>query len=126
LQRVLHRLDDDLLARLEQLADALALAPAAAAAGDLDARHHDVVSVQEAVLVEPDVDERGLEPGQHVVDAALVDVSNDGPRAAALYIELADPPVLGRLLPPASPPRAPLGLLLCLRGGSGVALRLQD
>ena len=95
LQRVLDRLDEDLLARLEQLGDALALrAAAAAAAGDLDAREHDVVGVQEAVLLEPDVDERRLEPGQDVVDLALVDVSDDRARSAALYVELRDAPVV--------------------------------
>ena len=93
LQRVLDRLDEDLLARLEQLGDALALAAGAAAAGHLDAGDDDVVGVQEAVLLQADVHERGLEAGQDVVDLALVDVADDRARAAALDVELADPPV---------------------------------
>ena len=71
LQRVLDDLDHDLLAGLEQLADRLALRAGAAAARDLDARDDDLVDVQEAVLVEADVDERGLQPGQDVVDRPL-------------------------------------------------------
>ena len=94
LQRVLDDLDDDLLAGLEQLGDLLARALAAAAL-DLDAREHDLVDVQEAVLVEPDVDERRLEPGQDVVDLALVDVAHDGAVAAALEVELRDAVVGG-------------------------------
>src|SRR4051794_20281883 len=66
LQRVLDDLDDDLLGGLEQLADALALGAGAAAARDLDARHDDLGDVQEAVLVEADVDERGLQARQDV------------------------------------------------------------
>ena len=97
LERVLDDLDDDLVAGLQHLRDALALRAVAAAAGELDARHDDVVGMQEAVLVDPDVDERRLEPGQDVVDAALVDVPDDRARAAPLDVELADPPV--RLLP---------------------------
>ena len=52
-------------------------AAAAPAARDLDSREGDVVGVEEAVLVEADVDEGGLEAGQDVVDLALVDVSDD-------------------------------------------------
>ena len=91
LQRVLDGLDQDLLARLQQLGDALAaLAAGAAAAGHLDAGHDDVVGVQEAVLLEADVHERGLEAGQDVVDLALVDVADDRARAAALDVDLGD------------------------------------
>jgi hypothetical protein len=43
----------------------------------VDARQHDLVDVQEAVLVEPEVDERRLEARQDVVDLALVDVPDD-------------------------------------------------
>ena len=64
-----------------------ALAPAA---GNLDARHDDVVDVQEAVLVQADVHERGLEAGQDVVDLALVDVSDERAVAEALDVELPD------------------------------------
>ena len=63
---------------------------AAAAARRLDARQHDLVDVQEAVLVQADVDERGLQPGQDVVDLALVDVADDRAVAAALEVELGD------------------------------------
>ena len=92
LQRVLDDLHDDLLARLEQVGDlrAALLGGAAAAPRRLDARQHDLVDVQEAVLVEADVDERGLQAGQDVVDLALVDVADDGAVAAALEVELGD------------------------------------
>ena len=86
LQRVLDDLDDDLLPGLEQIGDARAAA--AAALGLLDAGQHDLVDVQEPVLVEPDVDEGGLEAGQDVVDAALVDVADDRAPAAALEVDL--------------------------------------
>jgi hypothetical protein len=56
----------------------------------LDPRQHDLVDVQEAVLLEADVDERGLEAGQDVVDLALVDVADDRARAAALEVDLGD------------------------------------
>jgi hypothetical protein len=46
--------------------------------------------VQEPVLLEADVDERGLEPGQDVVDLALVDVADDRSAAAALEVDLGD------------------------------------
>src|SRR5439155_6464593 len=91
LERVLHDLHDDLLARREQVGD---LAPAAAAApapGRLDAGLHDLIDVQKAVLLQADVDERRLQAGQHVVDLALVDVSDDRAPAAALYVQLSDP-----------------------------------
>ena len=90
LQRVLDHLHDDLLARLEQLGDLL-LRAAAAAPGDLHAGQHDLIDVQEPVLLEADVDERGLQPGQDVVDLALVDVADDRAPAAALDVELSYP-----------------------------------
>jgi hypothetical protein len=65
--------------------------------------------VQEAVLVEPDVDERRFQAGQNVVHPALVDVSDYGARSPALYVELTD---------------APLGLGLTF--GVGGSLRLQN
>src|ERR687896_2476909 len=116
LQRILDRRDEDLLPRLQQLGDPLALAPAPAApaAGHPDARGHHVVRVQEAVLLQPDIDERRLEPGQDVVDLALVDVSDDGPRSAALDVELRDAPVVACFLA-ASPVRS-----------GGRTLRFQD
>ena len=89
LQRVLDDLDNDLLAGLQHLGDLAAVPPGAAApAGRLDARQHDLVDMQEAVLLEPDVDERGLESSEHVVDPALVDVADDRARSAALQIQL--------------------------------------
>jgi hypothetical protein len=88
LQRVLDDLHHDLLAGLEQVGDLRPALPAAAAPRRLDARQHDLVDVQEAVLVEADVDEGGLQPGQDVVDLALVDVADDGAAAAALEVQL--------------------------------------
>ena len=81
---------------------------AAAALHLLDAREHDLVDVQEAVLLEADVDERRLEAGQDVVDPALVDVADDRAAAAALEVDLGDA-VAGRqaaLLAAPSPLRA--------------------
>ena len=86
LQGVLDDLDDDLLPRLEQLVDARPVA--AAALGLLDAGQHDLVDVQEPVLVEPDVDERRLEAGEDIVDAAVVDVADDRAAAATLEVDL--------------------------------------
>ena len=90
LQRVLDDLHDDLLAGLQQVGDLAPAAAAAAALRRLDAGQHDLVDVQEAVLLEADVDERGLQAGQDVVDLALVDVADDRARAAALEVELSD------------------------------------
>ena len=103
LERILDRLDQDLLAGLQELGDALALAASAASAAaaapcDLHAREDHVVRVQEAVLVEADVNEGGLEAGQDVVDLALVDVSDDRAVALALYVELGNAPVVGLLV----------------------------
>ena len=88
---------------------------AAAPPRDLDPGEHDVVRVEEAVLVEADVHERGLEAGQDVVDLALVDVSDDRAVALALYVELGNAPVVGLLL-----------LLLLPLTSGGAALRFQD
>ena len=97
LERVLDDLHDDLLAGLQQIGDLRGLAPgAAAAARRLDARQHDLIDVQEAVLLQADVDERGLEAGEHVVDAPLVDVADDRAGAAALQVELGDRVAGGR------------------------------
>ena len=62
LHRVLHRLDEDRLAAADEVLDAAAVAALELGADDL-------VDVEEAVLLEADLDERGLHPGQHVVDA---------------------------------------------------------
>jgi hypothetical protein len=48
----------------------------------------DLVDVQESVSLQADVDERGLHSGEDVVYDPLIDVADDGARAAALYIEL--------------------------------------
>ncbi len=89
LQRVLDDLHHDLLPWLEQLGD---LATAAASAlGRLDAGEHYLIDVQEAVLLQADVDERRLQARQHIVDLALVDVADDRAPAAALDIELSYP-----------------------------------
>ena len=48
----------------------------------------DVRDVQEAVALEPEVDEGRLHAGQHLRDAALVDVADDAPIALALDEEL--------------------------------------
>ena len=99
LQGVLDDLDDDLLAGLEQIGDVATVARAAAAAARrLDARQHDLVDVQEAVLLQADVDERRLQPGEDVVDPALVDVADDRAVAPALQIQLGDSIVAGRRL----------------------------
>src|SRR6185312_834465 len=87
LERVLDDLHDDLLARFEQVGD-LAPASPAPAADRLDARQHDLVDVQEAVLLKADVNERRLQARQDVVDLALVDVADDRALAAALGVEL--------------------------------------
>src|SRR6202012_1858464 len=98
LQRILDDLDDDLLPGLEQVGDVAAVTGAATpTARGLDARQHDLVDVQKAVLLQADVDERGFEAGEDVVDLALVDVADDRAVALALQIQLGNPVVPGRL-----------------------------
>jgi hypothetical protein len=63
--------------------------------GGLDAREDDLVDVQEAVLVQADVDERGFEARENVVHDALVDVADDRAAPAALEVDLRDPEALG-------------------------------
>src|SRR5215213_4992574 len=99
LERVLDDLDHDLLAGLDEVGDLLAALLAAAAPRRLDAGQDDLVDVQKAVLVEADVDEGGLEPGQDVVDLALVDVADDRAVAAALEVQLGDAVALIGALP---------------------------
>ena len=53
-----------------------------------------VRDVQVGALLEADVDERGLHPGEHALDPALVDVAGDAALALALDVELAQVPVL--------------------------------
>src|SRR5581483_6827965 len=99
----------------------------------------DLVDVEEAVLLEADLHERGLHAGQHVVDAAEIDVPGDRAPLRPLEVDLADldrddqlalrlrQRSAARRLPPAGPlaaaallplrERLPLGCLrLPLRG----------
>ena len=88
LHRVLDRLDEDRLAALDQVLDL----PGAAAALELGA--DDLVDVEEAVLLESDLDERGLHPRQDVVDGAEVDVAGDRAVLGPLEVDLGDDVVL--------------------------------
>ena len=88
LHRVLDRLDEHGLAALDQVLD---LAGAAAA---LELGADDLVDVEEAVLLEADLDERRLHPGQHVVDRAEVDVAGDRAVLGPLEVDLGDDAVL--------------------------------
>ena len=56
--------------------------------------HDDLVHVEEAVAVEPDVDERRLHARQDVVDDALVDVPGDRAMRSPPEVHLGDLPVL--------------------------------
>src|ERR1700722_1920882 len=64
--------------------------PSRAVPRSLDAREHDLVDVEEAVLLKADVDERGLQPGEHVVHAPFVDVPDDRAVAFPLEVKLGD------------------------------------
>ena len=75
--------------RLEEVLDPLAV-PALA----LELGHDDLVDVQEAVLLEADVDEGGLHARQDVVDGAEVDVAGDRAALRALEVDLGDLAVL--------------------------------
>ena len=119
--RVLGHLHDDLLPRLQQVGDARAAALPAAAAIRLPVGGDDLVDVEEAVLLEADVDEGGLHSGEHVVDPPLVDVADDRPPAAALDVELRDAPVLVDLRHALRPP-----LLLVLATGGLLAFEYRD
>ena len=88
LHRVLDRLHEDLLAAGDQVGDLLAVPLA------LELGHDDLVDVEEAVLLEADLDERGLHPGQHVVDGAEVDVAGDRAALGPLEVDLGDAVVL--------------------------------
>ena len=88
LHRILDGLHHDRLAALDQILDlAGALAP-------LELRADDLVDVEEAVLLEADLDERRLHPRQHVVDDAEVDVPCDRATLRALEVDLGDAIVL--------------------------------
>ena len=88
LHRVLDRLDEDLLAARDQVGDLLAVALA------LELGDDDLVDVEEAVLLEADLDECGLHPGQDVVDGAEVDVAGDRALVRPLEVDLGDAVVL--------------------------------
>ena len=60
----------------------------------LELRADDLVDVEEAVLLEADLDERGLHAGQDVVDAAEVDVARDRAALGPLEVDLGDLRVL--------------------------------
>src|SRR5206468_2987225 len=88
LHRVLHGLDEDRLAATDQVLDLLAVPLA------LELGHDDLVDVEEAVLLQADLDERGLHPGQHVVDGAEVDVAGDRAALRPFEVDLRDTLVL--------------------------------
>ena len=60
----------------------------------LELGHDDLVDVEEAVLLEADLDERGLHARQHVVDDAEVDVAGDRAALGPLEVDLGDAVVL--------------------------------
>ena len=88
LHRVLDRLDEDRLAPLDQVLDLACALPAFELGAD------DLVDVEEAVLLEPDLDERGLHARQDVVDRAEIDVAGDRPVSRPLEVDLGDDAVL--------------------------------
>ena len=90
LHRVLDGLHHDLLAAGDQVGDLLAVPLA------LELGHDDLVDVEEAVLLEADLDERGLHAGQDVVDRAEVDVAGDRAALGPLEVDLGDAVVLER------------------------------
>ena len=84
LHRVLDGLYEQLLAARDQVLDLLAVPL------PLELRDHDLVDVQEAVLLEPDLDERRLHPREDVVDDAEVDVAGDRAALRPLEVHLGD------------------------------------
>ena len=84
--RVLGDLHEHLLAVLERVADA--------AGALLALRRGDLVDVQEAVLLEAEVDERRVDAAQHVLDLALVDVAQVRLPVGALDVDLREAAVL--------------------------------
>ncbi len=118
LHRVLDRLDHDRLAALDQILDLPRALPA------LELGPDDLVDVEEPVLLEADLDERGLHPGEDVVDDSEVDVARDRAALRALEVDLGDPVVLED--------RDPLLAdvdrddELALRGGQRCALRRRS
>ena len=89
LHRILDRLHHDLLAAGDQVGDLLAVVPLA-----LELGHDDLVDVEEAVLLEADLDERGLHAREDVVDRPEVDVAGDRAALRPLEVDLGDAVVL--------------------------------
>src|SRR5439155_65979 len=88
LHRILDRLHEDRLALADQVLDL------AAVVLSLELGDDDLVHVEEAVLLEADLDERGLHSRQDVVDLAEVDVAGDRPALGPLEVDLGDLVVL--------------------------------
>ncbi len=88
LHRILHGLNEHPLAAAQKVLDPLAVPLAFALRPD------DLIDVEEAVLLEADLDERRLHPRQDVVDRAEVDVAGDRPSLRALEVDLGDAAVL--------------------------------
>src|SRR5207302_7170112 len=88
LHRILDGLHHDRLAAADQVLDLLAVTL------PLQLRGDDLVDVQEAVLLEADLDERGLHSREDVVDRAEVDVSRDRAAFGTFEVDLGDAVVL--------------------------------
>ena len=88
LHRILDGLHEQLLPARDQVGDLLAVPLA------LELGHDDLVDVEEAVLLEADLDERGLHSRQDVVDGAEVDVPGDRALLGPLEVDLGDAVVL--------------------------------
>ena len=88
LHRILHRLHEHGLAALDQILDL----PRPLATFELGA--HDLVDVQKPVLLEADLDERGLHPGKDVVDHSQIDVPGDRAPLGSFQVHLGDAVVL--------------------------------
>ena len=85
LHRILDRLHEDRLAAADQVLDLACRARLA-----LELGRDDLVDVEEAVLLEADLDERGLHAGQDVVDRAEIDVAGDRAALGPLEVDLGD------------------------------------
>jgi hypothetical protein len=110
-KRVLHDLDDDLLARLQELVDRRRavvvhrvlpplppLPPIIARLVDLQLVHRlhvgrHIAHIEEGVALQPHVHERGLHAGQHPRHPALVDVAYQTPVPVPLDEDLRQPVV---------------------------------
>ena len=89
-------LDEDLLSALDAVLDLARLAQRALLAALLVVgdRAGDLAGVEEGVLVDPDVHERGLEAGVDVLDLALVDVADERLLGLALDVVLLEDAVV--------------------------------